>query len=215
MTVVILTGKCYPMIMAKYSDSKEKTLLAAAKLFCRQGYHGTALQDILAASGAPRGSLYFHFPRGKEEIAEGAVAIGGKVVRRFIAHVARTSRTAEAFVINLARGMGANLEAADFREGCPLATTALEIATDSETIGKATREAFAGWEREIEQALVRFGVDGKQAVVAATAILSQVEGALLLARTYRSLEPMRRAEEALRLLIKPNRGRRGGQSGRD
>src|SRR5712692_323096 len=192
MMVVILTGKCYPTIMAKYSDSKEKTLLAAAKLFCRQGYHGTALQDILAASGAPRGSLYFHFPRGKEEIAEGAVAIGENVVR----------------------GMAANLEASDFREGCPLATTALEIATDSETIGKATREAFAGWEREIEQALVRFGVDGKQAAAAATAILSQVEGALLLARTYRSLEPMRRAEEALRLLVKPNRGRRGGQSRR-
>jgi len=215
MMVDILTGKCYPTIMAKYSDSKEKTLLAAAKLFCRQGYHGTALQDILAASGAPRGSLYFYFPRGKEEIAEGAVAIGEKVVRGFIAHVAGTSRTAEAFVINLARGMAANLEASDFREGCPLATTALEIATDSETIGKATREAFAGWEREIEQALVRFGVDGKQAAAAATAILSQVEGALLLARTYRSLEPMRRAEEALRLLVKPNRGRRGGQSRRD
>jgi TetR/AcrR family transcriptional repressor of lmrAB and yxaGH operons len=142
--------------MAKPSDSKEKTLLAAAKLFCRQGYHGTALQDILAESGAPRGSLYFHFPRGKEEIAEGAVAIGEKVVRGFIAHVALTSRTAETFVINLARGMAANLEASDFREGCPLATTALEIATGSEAIGKATREAFAAWEREIAQALVRF-----------------------------------------------------------
>ena len=131
--------------MAKSSNSKEKTLLAAAKLFCRQGYHGTALQDILAASGAPRGSLYFHFPRGKEEIAEGAVAIGEKAVRGFIAHVAGTSRTAEAFVINLARGMAANLEASDFREGCPLATTALEIATNSKAIGKATREAFAAW----------------------------------------------------------------------
>jgi hypothetical protein len=54
MTVDILTGKCYPSFMAKYSDSKEKTLLAAARLFCRQGYHGTALQDILAARRAAR-----------------------------------------------------------------------------------------------------------------------------------------------------------------
>src|SRR5260370_12384664 len=114
MMVDILTCKCYPTIMAKYSDSKEKTLLAAAKLFCRQGYHGTALQDILAASGAPRGSLYFPFPRGKEEVAEGAVAIGEKVVRGFIAHVAGASPTAEAFVINLAPGMAANLAAPGF-----------------------------------------------------------------------------------------------------
>ena len=70
MTVDIPRGKRYPVAMAKGSDSKEKTLAAAARLFCRRGYHGTALQDVLAASGAPRGSLYFHFPGGKEEIAE-------------------------------------------------------------------------------------------------------------------------------------------------
>ena len=188
--------------MAKPSDSKEKTLAAAARLFCRQGYHGTALQDILAASGAPRGSLYFHFPRGKEEIAEGAIALGGKAVRAFIAQAAEGSRSAESFVVNLAKGMAANLEASDFREGCPLATTVLEIATDSEAIGNAAREAFAAWEREIAQALVRFGSHEKQAVTVATAILSQLEGALLLARTYRSLQPMRRAEDTLRLLVR-------------
>jgi TetR/AcrR family transcriptional repressor of lmrAB and yxaGH operons len=188
--------------MAKPTDSKEKTLAAAAKLFCWQGYHGTALQDILAASGAPRGSLYFHFPRGKEEIAEGAIALGDKAVRAFIAQVAAASRNAESFVANLAKGMAANLEASDFREGCPLATTVLEIATDSEAIGKAAREAFAAWEQEIAQALVRFGSSEKHAASVATAILSQLEGALLLARTYRSLQPMRRAEETLRLLVR-------------
>ncbi|MGB9366227.1 MAG: TetR family transcriptional regulator [Xanthobacteraceae bacterium] len=187
--------------MAKPTDSKEKTLAAAARLFCRQGYHGTALQDILAASGAPRGSLYFHFPRGKEEIAEGAIALGDKAVRAFIAHVAEGSRSAESFAVNLAKGMAANLEASDFREGCPLATTVLEIATDSDAIGKAAREAFTAWEREIAQALVRFGSGEKQAAAAATAILSQLEGALLLARTYRNLQPMRRAEDTLRLLV--------------
>lgn len=188
--------------MAKNSNSREKTLAAAAKLFCRQGYHGTALQDILAASGAPRGSLYFHFPRGKEEIAEGAIAVGGETVRAFIAQVAEASRSAETFVVNLARGMSAGLEGSDFREGCPLATTALEITADSETIGKATREAFAAWEREIVQALRRFGISAKAAAPAATAILSQLEGALLLARIYRNLDPMRRAEDTLRLLVR-------------
>jgi TetR/AcrR family transcriptional regulator, lmrAB and yxaGH operons repressor len=188
--------------MAKSSDAKEKTLAAAARLFCRQGYHGTPLQDILAASGAPRGSLYFHFPRGKEEIAEGAIALGDQAVRAFIVHVAEGSRSAETFVINLARGMAANLEASEFREGCPIATTALEIATDSEAISKAAREAFAAWEREIAQILVRFGSNPKQAASTATAVLSQLEGALLLSRTYRNLDPMRRAEQALRLLVR-------------
>jgi TetR/AcrR family transcriptional regulator, lmrAB and yxaGH operons repressor len=212
MMVDILKRNGYLARMAKGSDSKEKTLAAAAKLFCRQGYHGTALHDILAASGAPRGSLYFHFPRGKEQIAEGAVAVGDNAVRAFIAHVAGTSRNAETFVANLARGMGTNLEASGFREGCPLATTALEIAIDSEAIGKATRGAFAAWEREIAQALISFGGERKQAGIIATAILSQVEGALLLARTYRTLEPMRRAEEALRVLVQSHRRRPTGRT---
>jgi len=187
--------------MAKPRDSKEKTLAAAAQLFCRNGYHGTALQHILAASGAPRGSLYFHFPRGKEEIAEGAIALGDHAVRAFIAQVAEASRSAETFAVNLARGMAARLEASDFREGCPLATTALEIATDSASVGQAVREAFTAWEREIAQAMMRFGIAEKRAAPAATAILSQLEGALLLSRTYRSLEPMRRAEDTMRLLV--------------
>src|SRR6266536_309919 len=72
--------------MAKASDSKEKTLAAATKLFCRRGYHGTAMHDILSESGAPRGSLYFHFPGGKEEIAEGAVALGAQNCDRLRDH---------------------------------------------------------------------------------------------------------------------------------
>ena len=54
-------------------NSKEKTILAAAKLLRRRGYHDTALSDILEAAGSPRGSLYFHFPKGKEEIAVAAL----------------------------------------------------------------------------------------------------------------------------------------------
>ena len=201
MTVDILIGNCYVRCHGQPTRFQRENAAAAARLFCRQGYHGTALQDILAASGAPRGSLYFHFPRGKEEIAEGAIALGDQAVRAFIAQAAGASRSAESFVVNLAKGMAANLEASDFREGCPLATTVLEIATNSEAIGKAAREAFAAWEREIAQGLVRFGSGEKQAATAATAILSQLEGALLLARTYRNLQPMRRAEDTLRLLV--------------
>ncbi|MGH6767223.1 MAG: TetR/AcrR family transcriptional regulator, partial [Bradyrhizobium sp.] len=63
--------------VAKATDSKAKTLSAAARLLRQQGYHGTTLDDILAGAGSPRGSLYFHFPRGKEEIGEAALALAG------------------------------------------------------------------------------------------------------------------------------------------
>ena len=96
--------------MTKVSDSKGKTLAAAARLFRQQGYHGTALHDILAASGSPRGSLYFHFPKGKEEIGEAALTLAGEAVRQAIAQAAETSANAEIFLTRIARGMASGIE---------------------------------------------------------------------------------------------------------
>jgi TetR/AcrR family transcriptional regulator, lmrAB and yxaGH operons repressor len=186
--------------MAKIADSKEKTLSAAVRLFSQRGYHGTGLQDILEAGGAPRGSLYFHFPKGKEQIGEAAVQLGTEGVREFITNAAQTSGNVQAFLVKLARGMAANLERSGYREGCPVATTALETAAQSDVLGRAARTAFQTWEQEIKRGLISFGMKANKADRTATAVLSQLEGALLLARTYRSLEPMQRAEKALLVL---------------
>ena len=188
--------------MAKAADSKGKTLVAAARLFRQQGYHGTALQDILAAAGSPRGSLYFHFPKGKEEIGAAALSIAGEATRQAIAHAAETSESAEMFVVRVARGMASDLEKSGFKEGCPIATTALETSAQSDVLGAATRNAFQKWELEIKRGLFRFGIRAGEADLTATLVLNQLEGALLLARTYRSLEPMHRAERALKRLLR-------------
>jgi AcrR family transcriptional regulator len=186
--------------MAKADDSKGKTLTAAVKLFRQQGYHGTALHDILAAGGAPRGSLYFHFPKGKEEIGASALSLAGEAVRQGIVQAAERSDNAESFLVRIVRAMASDLERSDYREGCPIATTALETAAQSEVLGAATRTAFQKWELEIKRGLFRFGLTSGDADLVATMVLSQLEGALLLARTYRSLAPIQRAEEAVKLL---------------
>ena len=188
--------------MAKVTDSKEKTLAAAALLFRRQGFHGTALHDVLAAAGSPRGSLYFHFPGGKEQIGEAALERAGEAVRAKIAHAAEASPNADAFLTGIARAMAADLEQSDFCNGCPIATTALETSAQSDVLAAAARRAFQSWEQEVARGLIRFGTKPDDAALAATAILSQIEGALLLSRTYRSVEPLRRAEAAVKLLAK-------------
>jgi TetR/AcrR family transcriptional repressor of lmrAB and yxaGH operons len=193
--------KCYLVGMSDKLDSKEKTIVAAAKLLRRHGYNGTALSDILAAAGSPRGSLYFHFPNGKEEIAVAALTYAADSVRQAIAGAAKTSKSADEFLIRIARGMAADLERSDFKEGCPIAPTALEISGLSEALTAAASAAFQSWEQEIAAGLQSFRISAGRAKLLATAALSQFEGALLLARTYRSLEPMRRAEESIRVLV--------------
>jgi TetR/AcrR family transcriptional repressor of lmrAB and yxaGH operons len=202
MQVVILIRKCYLWNMGKAPGSREKTIIAAAKLLRRRGYQGTALNDILDAGGAPRGSLYFHFPQGKEEIGEAALTMAGEAVRQAIAGAAQTSATMEVFLVRIARGMAADLMNSGFTEGCPIATTALETADHSDVLGAASRTAFQKWENEIKRGLERFAMTPEDAGAVSIAVLSQLEGALLLARTYRDLEPLNRAEQAIVLLAK-------------
>jgi len=191
--------------MARAPDSKEKTVVAAVKLFSQRGYHGTALNDILDAGGSPRGSLYFHFPRGKEEIGEAASGLAGEAVRQVIVNAAETSDNIEDFLTSIVQTMALNLERSGYSEGCPIATVALETAAQSEILGTAARNAFQSWEQELRRGLERFGMKSGDADLVATAVLSQIEGALLLARTYRNLEPMRRAETAVKLLARGQR----------
>jgi TetR/AcrR family transcriptional repressor of lmrAB and yxaGH operons len=188
--------------MAKGADSKGKTLAAATRLFRQQGYHGTALHDILAAAGSPRGSLYFHFPRGKEEIGEAALTLAGEAVRQDIVRAAEASGSAEGFLTHLARAMAGDLENSGFTDGCPIATTALETAAQSELMCAAARTAFQKWELELKRGLERFGIGSGDAEVVATMVLCQLEGALLLARAYHSVEPLHGAERAVVLLLR-------------
>jgi TetR/AcrR family transcriptional repressor of lmrAB and yxaGH operons len=191
--------------MARAPDSREKTVVAAVKLFSQRGYHGTALNDILDAGGSPRGSLYFHFPRGKEEIGEAASGLAGEAVRQVIANAAETSDNIENFLTLIVQAMASNLERSGYSEGCPIATVALETAAQSEILGAAARTAFQSWEQELKHGLERFGMKTGDADLVATTVLSQLEGALLLARTYRNLEPMHRAETAVKLLARGQR----------
>ena len=138
------------------------------------------------SAGSPRGSLYFHFPRGKEEIGEAALGLAGEAVRQAIAQAAESSESAETFLTRIARGMASDLVKSGYKEGCPIATTALDTSAQSDVLGVATRTAFQKWEAEIKRGLERFGLAAHEADLIATTALSQLEGALLLARTYRA-----------------------------
>jgi TetR/AcrR family transcriptional repressor of lmrAB and yxaGH operons len=188
--------------MPRISDSKEKTVAAAAGLFRRHGYHGTPLLDILDAGGAPRGSLYFHFPGGKEEIGASALKTSGETIAAGIAAAGRRAASLPEFFKLVLDGMAGHLKRSGFQDGCPIATVALETAGQSEALRRAANRAFQSWEKELSNGLLRFGFKPKQAHEAASIILAQLEGALLLARTYKSLQPLRRAERALKVLIK-------------
>src|SRR5258708_12625483 len=62
---------------------------AASELFRQRGYHATTFSDVVRESGAPRGSTYFHFPGGKQELAREAIARAGEEMEEMVGEAAR------------------------------------------------------------------------------------------------------------------------------
>src|SRR5258708_25899751 len=56
-----------PKSLRKGPDRRRQILAAASELFARNGFEGTSIRDIAAASGVLSGSLYYHFP-SKEDL---------------------------------------------------------------------------------------------------------------------------------------------------
>jgi TetR/AcrR family transcriptional regulator, lmrAB and yxaGH operons repressor len=172
-----------------------------AKLLRRQGYHGTGLNQIVAEADAPKGSLYFHFPGGKEQLAaEAIIASGIYLDAGLVACQAPTAlQSLDAYIAEAA----ALLERTDYTSGCPIATVALEVGATSPTISAACADAFelllgrvAGW-------LERDGVDPEQARERAIVVYSALEGALVFAKARRSVEPLAALRRQLPSLLSP------------
>ncbi len=176
--------------MGRAAEHQESLVRTAMRLFRRQGYASTGLAQILAESGAPRGSLYHYFPNGKEAVGEAAVELAGGLIRSMLAELAARHRDSKAFVRGYCKVMADWMEESGFRSGCPIATTLLETAPGSPSITAAGRRAIDGWIDVIAGALAADGTERRAARSKAQLIVAAMEGALILARVRESSRPI-------------------------
>jgi len=169
---------------------KENLVRAAMRLFRRQGYASTGLQQILAESGAPRGSLYHYFPNGKEALGEAAVELAGERVGEMLRDLAERHARPRAFLRAYCRTMAGWMQEGGFRSGCPIATTLLETAPESPAITAAGQRALDGWVEIVAGVLARDGLGRREALTRAQLVVAAMEGALILARVRCSTRPI-------------------------
>lgn len=174
--------------MANARKHLENLIDSAVRLFRRQGYAATGLQQILAESGAPKGSLYHYFPGGKEAIGEAAVVRAGELVAATLEALAAKHDAPDAFLRAYFEQYADWMEESEFRSGCPIATTLLETAPLSDGISRAGLAAIEGWVAIIAGVLERTGAPPEAASRDARFVISALEGALVLARVDRSKE---------------------------
>ena len=177
---------------------------AAATLFRRNGYAATGINEIADVAGAPKGSLYHYFPDGKDQIGEAAVRFAGKGLVVTIEKLEQEHSTAAATVQAYCRLLAGWMAKSGFRDGCPITTTLLESAPQSQGITLAGREAFASWRAVIARALLRDGFSKQEARRLSTLTVSAIEGSLILARVESSGEPIEDVAKSLAAVLKRN-----------
>jgi TetR/AcrR family transcriptional repressor of lmrAB and yxaGH operons len=163
---------------------------ATARLIRQRGYHGTSLSDILSASGAPRGSLYFHFPGGKDQLViEVTRASVADVTERLGAALLEESDPAVA-VHHIYQSVARMLEDNEFSLGCPVAPVVLDAPNDVPDLVEICRSAFEQWIGLLREAFVRAGVPERRAQALALLVESSLEGLMVIARATRTRAPL-------------------------
>jgi AcrR family transcriptional regulator len=205
-------------------NTKERIMGVTAEFFRRQGYSGTGVKQILAAANAPFGSLYHHFPGGKEQLGAEVIRQSGALYQQLFETIFDVSAGPVEAMRNFFVGAGETLRQSDYADACPIATIALEVASTSEPMRQASVEVFEGWIGSAVSRLTAAGLAAAESRALALFMIMQLEGAFLLCRTFRSTEAMEVAgaavvkavEEAMaqpRRLKKPSAGRASARSG--
>jgi len=176
-------------------------LLTAAQLLQRQGFHATGLKQILEESGAPRGSLYFHFPGGKEQLAAQAVRESGTRTARAVEALLAASPGLREAIHTLFQSFAKMLRTSNFVEGCPVATVTLEAAASSEAIRDACAKSYQEWQQLIRDRLAAAGLPPARAEPLATLVLAAIEGALILSRAHHDTKLLGVVADQLTVLV--------------
>lgn len=175
------------------ADTRTQILLTMARLIEKQGYHATGLNEIIRESGTPKGSLYYYFPDGKEQIGAEAILEAGKIIAERLQGVMALDLPPAEAIPFFMQQLAKNMEAQDFHLSSPLTIVAVETAITSERINQACRQAFDLILAVFKEKFVASGFSEERAVELSMLITTLVEGGILMSRTFHDATPMRLA----------------------
>ncbi len=177
--------------------SRDRLIAATDRLLRQHGYTGTSLADIATEGKAPMGSIYFHFPGGKEQLAVEALKHGAAEVAEGMRLALAAGRNPVQALANCATRWADIMEASDWKGGCPVAATALQMCSTSDPIRSACAEIFQSWINLLSDYLLGVGYSKGDANRLAETTISLLEGGELLARVQRHRGPLDRMADAI------------------
>ena len=186
--------------MPRPDRSRAALIDTAALLFRRQGYAATGVNQILETADVKAGSLYHHFPDGKQQLAAAVVESAGgeieRLLRRFLDSDSSVADIVDGWIDLLIVAL-----ASDGRDGCPIEPIATESVNASSQVRDASARAFAGWSAAVAERLRADGWSGGDADQTALAVIALIEGALILSRIAGDDAALNSAKVAARSLL--------------
>jgi AcrR family transcriptional regulator len=182
--------------MPRRSDARQKMIVSQALLQRERGVAGTALPDVLEHSGAPRGSIYHHFPEGRAQLADEATRWAADLISRRLETSLRDGDPVAALDLFVGDWLTVLRDSA-FAAGCPVVAGALDAGTrDTAAAG------FRRWEQLLGESFAGCGVPGPRAEALAVTVLAAIEGAIVLSRAEGGTRPLERTADQLRSMIR-------------
>jgi TetR/AcrR family transcriptional regulator, lmrAB and yxaGH operons repressor len=169
--------------------TKQRMLDSAVLLLRERGAAGVTVDAVLAHSGAPRGSVYHHFPGGRNEMILGAIRQAGDYIAAMVDDAAAHGDPQQA-VRQFVRFWKRALTRTDYRAGCPLVAVAVDARGEIPDADELVREIFARWRDSLSELLAVNGFPAERGRRLATLIVSSIEGAIILCRAHRDLGPL-------------------------
>ncbi len=187
--------------MEEQEKTRTRLIDSAIKLFRRQGYDGTGLTQILNDSGAPKGSFYYHFPEGKEQLADETIRRAGANVATLVDNCFNECDSFEKGVLTASSTIAAWFKKSGYAEGCPVSSILLGTMSSSDTLRKSSELVLKSWCDVIAKHARRHGFDSQSAELGEAMILG-LEGAWVLSRATQSIKPFEVAAAMVLAMIR-------------
>jgi TetR/AcrR family transcriptional repressor of lmrAB and yxaGH operons len=183
-------------------DSRASMVRSAASLIRTRGVSATSFSDVLADSGAPRGSIYHHFPKGKEQLAADAIRWTSD---RVLAHQrANPATTASGVLERFIDMWRQTVIVSGGKAGCVVAGVAIDTVAGEPGLIDVVRATFRSWADLLAEQLDAVGVPSDRASAIALATLAGMEGALILCRAEGNSGPLETVAAELMRLLPPD-----------
>jgi AcrR family transcriptional regulator len=170
--------------------TRTRMIETTGRLMRDQGFHATGLNQIVEEADAPKGSMYFHFPGGKVDLAVAAVESFDDSVTSYLQRLADEQATTAGAVAAFVDATARRMERSDFRSACIVAAVGLETAAVEPRLGEACAHALERWTRIIASGLRREGWPRVRADRQAQLVMAALEGAIVMTKAMRDTGPL-------------------------